>query len=324
MHREEVHATKLIKGFARLRLCSLVLAFFLLSYVFVASSSLLGMRGRKALWYEGIIHGPQSDKILSRIWERKVQAHDKLRAAIEETLHDLGVTDIPPLNTYDPYEPEWNCEDEIRIGSGLYNIGDGPKFACGVSLLNATDNCVVYSIGSNWDFAFEYSVHQAAPHCEIHTFDGTMDLSSKPLPLDLDSRNIHFHNWNVVAGGNQMRDVQTVSYTFAETLKRLKHEDATITWLKIDCEGCEFSVIPEVLSHASPHQFLIEVHGLDALKVRNLFHSFSEAGLMIFHKERNHWGCKGYTCVEYSLISRPYAKRVLKNFLQSTHHTIDT
>ena len=37
--------------------------------------------------------------------------------------------------------------------------------------------------------------------------------------------------------------------------------------------------------------------------------------MMIFHKERNQWGCNGYTCVEYSLISPAAAKRAFA----STH-----
>lgn len=36
---------------------------------------------------------------------------------------------------------------------------------------------------------------------------------------------------------------------------------------------------------------------------------------MIFHKERNHWGCDGYRCVEYSLLSMDVAWHVLQESL---------
>ena len=31
---------------------------------------------------------------------------------------------------------------------------------------------------------------------------------------------------------------------------------------------------------------------------------------MLFHKERNHWGCAGYMCVEYALIHVDDARAV--------------
>jgi hypothetical protein len=39
-----------------------------------------------------------------------------------------------------------------------------------------------------------------------------------------------------------------------------------------------------------------------------MFHSMRRQGFMVFHKERNHWGCDGYMCVEFSIVSPGVAK----------------
>lgn len=74
-----------------------------------------------------------------------------------------------PKNLYDPYEPEAICISDERFGKTprYAAFGDGPKFVCGVDLVavqqvnkNETQNsgnqsCLVYSVGSNNDIAFE-------------------------------------------------------------------------------------------------------------------------------------------------------------------------
>ena len=84
----------------------------------------------------------------------------------------------------------------------------------------------------------------------------------------------------------------------------------------MDCEGCEFTVIPTFAeSTVKIDQLMVEVHGTNALQIASLFSCLRDAGMMIFHKERNHWGCGGYRCVEYSLMTSDYAKSVLRAFL---------
>jgi hypothetical protein len=105
----------------------------------------------------------------------------------------------------------------------------------------------------------------------------------------------------------------------AETLKKLNHDTQTITWLKVDCEGCEFTVIPKFFaSSVKIEQVMVEMHGVDAGLVAGAFRSLHDAGMIIFHKERNHWGCEGYLCVEYSLVSSSYARRVLHKYLSAS------
>jgi hypothetical protein len=247
------------------------------------------------------------------IWNRKTNLHSEFDAERQLLLADINWDEIEALNAYDMFELEWNCEDETRFGNGVVSIGDGPKFACGSTVLASTDNCIVYSIGSNYDFSFEYAVNRIAPLCEIHTFDGTMDLSERPLPEDLSGKRIHFHNWNVIA---DCTDSGASALCVTDTLRKLGHSLKTVTWLKIDCEGCEYSVIPSFFqSRLQIDQIMVEIHGYDPKRIADLFGIFRDEGLMIFHKERNHWGCNGYTCVEYSLINSKYARKALHNYL---------
>ena len=237
-----------------------------------------------------------------------------LRLAQTLSISSLDVNSVKPRETYDLIEPVLSCDDETRFGSGRFNTGDGPKFVCGVNVLKQTDRCLVYSIGSAYDFSFEFAVRKAAPACEIHTFDGTMDLASRPLSPQVSVDGIYFHNWNVVDSCETTR-LAVPSRCMKEILKELNHTARVITWLKIDCEGCEFTVIPKfVESSVKIDQLMIEVHGTNALRIASLFNCLHNAGLMIFHKERNHWGCDGYRCVEYSLMTSDYAKKVLRAF----------
>lgn len=61
---------------------------------------------------------------------------------------------------------------------------------------------------------------------------------------------------------------------------------------------------------------LIEVHsaGLPAMDLvlqnERLFSAFRQCGYRMFHKDRNGWGCLGYRCLEFSLISAGWAKKM--------------
>ena len=251
--------------------------------------------------------------IFERIWEDKLKRHAQAIGDQEDVIKNMDFSRVHEKNAYDMYEPVINCEDEVRFGPRAYSVGDGPKFICGLRTLKSKQACLVYSVGSNWNFLFELAVVKAAPECVIHTFDGTMDLTSKPLP-ELPS-NIVFHNWNIVAECGTEQKLSHPSRCFASILKDLHHENSEITWFKIDCEGCEYDVLPKVLSNTHIEHMMVEVHGTDPRKIQSLFHEFSAHGLFIFHKERNHDGCDGYRCVEFSLMTLPYAKSVLEAFI---------
>jgi len=241
----------------------------------------------------------------------------------------LPAKTVEVLMYFDPYEPEAVCFHEERFGlrEGLPRYvayGDGPKFICGVDFLAARNKekkergeppCLVYSVGSANNVGFEAAVTQYT-QCEVHTFDPTL---TKPFVGD---KYATFHPWGL---GNDGEHVTFGASNFTtkslETIvKDLGHTGRTIDVLKIDCEGCEWHVMPKVFDSMKAgnlkiDQVLIEVHtpylpggtgDAHVAFLKKFFEQADDAGLRIFHKERNHWGCVGYKCVEYAFVSESF------------------
>ena len=286
-----------------------MLLLFLVSVTLACSN-----RSFKKQSEEGYIGGT-SEEIFESMWRPKREKFNIMIRDQREVFHLTNFQEVGSRAAYDNFEPVINCEDEVRIGSRHFNVGDGPKFACGLKVLKHEKDCIVYSIGSRYDFAFEEAVVRAAPHCKVHKFDGTLNLLHRPLPEI--SRGITFHNFNVVSDCEKEHEPKYPSRCIDSILEELGHKNGKITWFKIDCQGCEYGVIPKVLSATIVDQVMVEIHGVNATQIFNLFKHFSDAGLYVFHKERNQWGCDGYRCVEYSLISLEYSRSVLKSLVVS-------
>lgn len=242
---------------------------------------------------------------------------------------------------FDFYEPDAVCLREERFGT-LPNLdrheafGDGPKFVCGVDHLaakakkanNNLDNndgeevsasCLVYSVGSNNDVQFEESVQRFLSGCEVHTFDPTVKVEN------FVGHNVtNFHEWGLGVEGKEV-SFQTTSFTsksLETVVKDLGHENRAIDMLKIDCEGCEWTVMPKVFEAIASgrlvvHQVLIELHQNDDRNLALFLETADKAGMRTFHKERNHWGCMGFNCVEYSLVSEEWLTEVNRQDLCS-------
>ena len=261
----------------------------------------------------------------------KRQKHVREARANSKSVYDFFLKkprDMTPLKSFfDMWEPEAVCVTEERSGGGnrFDAYGDGPKFVCGVDYLRElyADNqkeqqqpCLVYSIGSNNLIDFEKSVKQDIG-CEIHTFDPT--LKSRFVGGAYAS----FHPWGLGIDGTTQtasRSTTFTAYSLDRIMKRLGHTDRRINILKIDCEGCEYDTMPPVFEAISEgklkiDQILIEMHrrGSDYHPhfeaPTAFFEAADKAGFRITHKERNHWGCDGYKCVEYALVSNDYLRR---------------
>jgi hypothetical protein len=101
----------------------------------------------------------------------------------------------------------------------------------------------------------------------------------------------------------------------ADILNLLGHKGRHVHILKIDCDGFEYAAFdnlrPEIQAGAiSIGQIQVELHGLDFIQVASFFDGADKSGFMVFHKERNHWGCSGYQCLEFSLIHKSEAERM--------------
>ena len=246
---------------------------------------------------------------------------------------------------FDAYEPEATCFTDERFGYSRYNtqgkilldknlpqaykdatrynaFGDGPKFVCGLDVIGKKDPedgdkepCLVYSVGSNNDVAFEMTVDKFLG-CETHTFDPTI---SNFVGGDYAT----WHPWGLGVDGAKARheSFEWEGKSFDTIIEALGHQNRTIDILKIDCEGCEWSTMPPLFESIAAgtikvHQIQVEMHiaGMDTSDPRNLslrnifFQKLDKAKMRIFHKERNHWGCMGYKCLEYAFVSEEFLR----------------
>ena len=216
---------------------------------------------------------------------------------------------------------------KIRVGGH----GDGPKWICNPHRLAASNDCLIYSIGSAGVYTWEDAlVDMLSKHCEIHVFDTSEEYAR---PNDPVQRNIHYHNWGLkssYAGGKSKfynKNEVHVLKTFPETLRELGHESRHIDILKIDCEGCvrvklfrriPFSLlsltITATISSSTQQewytykdwighdvgQISIEVHGVQKKKPTELFDAFTKHGFAMYSKEVNSYACG--RAVEFSYL----------------------
>ena len=95
--------------------------------------------------------------------------------------------------------------------------------------------------------------------------------------------------------------------------KVLGQEGKSKNILKVDFEGCMWRVLPKVFYLISQGFLTVdhihmEVHGTNFSLVRTMFSAANEAGMRCFHKEWNHWGCNGYTFLDYNLIIKSFLR----------------
>lgn len=245
---------------------------------------------------------------------------------------------------FDLYEPEANCFSEERFGSNSTEryeaYGDGPKFVCGVDVIAKKKDCLVYSVGSNNDIRFEKAVHthtnytefdahdvvlDTSPACEIHTFDPTLDT---PFVGD---EYATFHPWGLGTDGGREgaamngRKNHGERMSFQTIIEKLGHTNRTIDILKIDCQGCEYASMPPLFDliasgDVQVDQILIELHITKSnftSHLKEFFEAADKAKMRIVSKERNQWGCDGYRCVEYALVSESFLREANADILCS-------
>lgn len=133
---------------------------------------------------------------------------------------------------------------------GLLGDGDGEKKACLSVLQREGKECWIMSMGSNGDFSFERDVFEKTK-CTIHVFDCTGDWK---VPADISSRTT-MHKKCI--GISAKRDYQS----YDELVALASSPPRAPSYLKMDIEGYEYSVLPDVLRSAQrPSQIAAELH----------------------------------------------------------------
>ena len=200
------------------------------------------------------------------------------------------------------WEPNFTCQHEQRLGG----MGDGPKWVCDPHrIANEQKDCLVYSIGSNNNFAFEESVHKEISNdCEIHTFDPTISENPSNKP-----DYVHFHKWGLGIEDKEGVRKKRELYSMSTIVEKLGHKNRRIDIFKIDCEGCEWSTYKHWFGNGVDiRQIQVELHdGTDKAEegkqtpVADSFLSYmKELGYVTFHKEANI--LTSGNCIEYAFL----------------------
>ncbi|KAG5190733.1 methyltransferase domain-containing protein [Tribonema minus] len=256
----------------------------------------------------------------SALYEEDIQRWRRRACLRRQRTKELKLGMSATIWSWDSWEPEGGCRLEDRVGEVYW--GDGPKFVCGTEYLRDKPDCLVYSIGSSTTDSFELGLLAVAPNCEVHTFDPT--VSAEVMAEKSAAGHYQFHLMGL--GSQQQSDANVMLdrgplKTLQEMMQELGHVGRTIDVFKIDCEGCEWSTLQDQLMKPMRHgdlkigQMQIEVHlaplGKKPLPgIISFFEDADAAGLRVFHKERNHWGCDGYRCLEYAFVSAEWSRHV--------------
>lgn len=155
-----------------------------------------------------------------------------------------------------------------------FGKGDGGKYVCMIPDLFESENCWIMSIGSHGDFNFETDVI-AKTKCHVHTFDCT---GTWTVPPGLQSRcTLHKKCIGSTYTSRQEylapHSVRQVSIVDPKDFLRYEELVAIATTgnnfnrfptvLKMDIEGGEFHVLPDILSGSPelyPAQIAVELH----------------------------------------------------------------
>lgn len=127
-------------------------------------------------------------------------------------------------------------------GEGKYaSIGDGGKTICNSEALLSPAGCLVVSVGINANTEFEEALHRVHPDCRVVGYDGTLNTAKRARARQrAPFLELHEQNFGSALTAN-----------YSTTPVRL---------LKIDCDGCEFSALPEWITTVCTDQIVVEVH----------------------------------------------------------------
>jgi Methyltransferase domain len=132
----------------------------------------------------------------------------------------------------------------------LEAIGQDPTalvVACNPQQLYRRANCLIYSIGSSNQHAFEESLYSKyGRSCDVHVFDKNAGPDEKA-----DQENIFRHPWDVrpttLDDTPRYDESSDVSFSLAQVMEKLGHTGRRVDLLHIACDDCQVDLewLPE-------------------------------------------------------------------------------
>ena len=118
-------------------------------------------------------------------------------------------------------------------------------------------SCIVYSFGINYEWSFDDAMESYG--CQVYAFDPSMDKEGERFDH---SPGVHFYKIGLGAKDETPANGPVV-HTLQSIRQLLGHQDRVIDYLKIDIEGSEWDVLPQLmgtgeLTHV--RQMGVEIH----------------------------------------------------------------
>jgi hypothetical protein len=216
------------------------------------------------------------------------------------------------------FNPNWPCFGTEGITGSLETwqkkwdiYKDGWKFTCGLTDLSSTmtepdpkqtKECIVYSLGSAGNMAFEQDVLRRRPNCKIYIFDKDnfgMDqwFSTSEIQNSVIFTRAFISHANAANVDPPQRTIQSIMEQYGHTY---------IDVLKMDIEGAEFDILTAPLPGMG--QLQVEVHFSDIPPSSHLdiysklFSNLELHGLRLFHKEIN--ARYDLNCIELAFVHK--------------------
>ncbi|KII83775.1 hypothetical protein PLICRDRAFT_46956 [Plicaturopsis crispa FD-325 SS-3] len=248
------------------------------------------------------VYGTMGDHDLPARVARAVRIYDKVLRDRAGLIRKFGPTpnDVamfppdrdpwPAYTVWDFFPAAFNCPHEVeRIGA----LGDGGKWVCGMSRVVEKPDCVVYSVGINYESSFEADILSRTRHCEIWGYDFTVK-SFGPQIDRAHKHRTHFHPYGLSGVDAHGPEDASPMYTLGSLMKMNGHKHIDI--LKIDIESWEFdtltTLVKSYLAAEEPlpfGQLQLEIHIWHKKFPEFLtwWETLEEAGLRPFMTEPN-------------------------------------
>ncbi|KAL3864851.1 hypothetical protein ACJMK2_006501 [Sinanodonta woodiana] len=250
---------------------------------------------------------PSSKEILSPEYgNRSLCSLDHLTVTIPSDGELDNMTDNQLTDLYWSYinTIQVLCRKIVRIGK----IEDGGKEVCTDVPFHPRPPCIVYSFGINYQWDFDEDAARIFG-CEVFSFDPSMRNKGETYKY---ADNITFYMIGLEAKNTVLRKHWKMK-TLEQIRQYLNHTERTISILKLDIEGSEWTSIPQMVSSGtlrSVNQMQIELHGKGTKHTLKVLRMLYNDGFRLFMRERN-LSCKyskaglvraRTSCMEVSMI----------------------